>query len=422
MAADANGPDARSGMRTIPSFAPFVPPRRASQPETLDAATQAAALRESLNLIMSPLVAALGLIEVESPARGHVETSLRAIRRLVVDLERSRRGLHGRPASSAIDLRKFKVTGILPRRRASTGGAQPKVLLVEDAPEQRAFLSALMSPYSEVTAVGSASDALAILAERSIDVVVTDLIMPEMRGDELCLAVRSDPTLSHVRLVVLTAVAARNVRDELLAEVVDDYLHKPIDPTELEARVVGLARMSRAAKALHDSARTDALTGLPNRKGVLEALETAAALAQEQIFTGVLLLDVDHFKRVNDRYGHGVGDEVLCELARRITTAIGKDGSPGRYGGEEFLVVFESAADAQRKSEELLHAIRSAAFETSAGALPITVSAGLARFGTGDAGWSTVVDRADKRLYEAKRAGRDHLVGRRAEEERPTIF
>lgn len=422
MAGDQNAMDPGASQRTIPSFAPFVPPRRASQPEPVDATAQASALRESLNLIMSPLVAALDVLDADDPARGHVETSLRAIRRLVTDLEHARRGVLGRAPSSAIDLRKFKVTGILPRRRPSSGGTQPRVLLVEDAAEQRAFLAALMAPYAQVVAVDSARAALGVLREQSVDVVVTDLVMPEMRGDELCLAVRSDPALSHVRLVVLTAVSARNVRDELLAEVVDDYLHKPIDPTELEARVAGLARMSRAAKALHDSARTDPLTGLPNRMAVLEALEAAATCASEGVYTGVLLLDVDHFKRVNDGYGHGVGDEVLRELARRLTSAIGKDGSPGRYGGEEFLVVFESAADARRKSEELLAAVRHTPFQTSAGALKITVSAGLARFGAGDAGWSTVVDRADKRLYEAKRSGRDRLVSRGAEDERPTLF
>lgn len=368
------------------------------------------ALRETLNLVASPLLAALGELEPESRARAHVETSLRACRRLLQELDRFERAALGRTASTSIDLRKFRVTGYQPRRQPSAPDSEFRVLVVDDAVEQRAFLRAVLSPYAQVTEVSSSEEALRALANQPFEVVVTDLMMPGMRGDELCLAIRAEPRLQHVRLVVLTALASRSLRDELLSEVVDDYLQKPLDPNELTARISRLGREARAARELFESARTDALTGLPNRKSLIESLEQAAVSSMAGAPMAVALLDVDHFKGVNDAHGHAVGDEVLCELGLRLRRTLGSRGMVGRFGGEEFLVVIDDGEDVEAVSHAICDAMRHQPFDTSAGALWITASVGAARFGEHDASWATVVERADERLYAAKRAGRNRAV------------
>ncbi len=400
----------------IPSFAPrrrsdaasFAPEE--TLPGRAGASTPSMALRETLNLVASPLLAALGELEAGSQARAHVETSLRACRRLLQELDRFERAALGRSASTSIDLRKFRVTGYQPRRQPSNPDADFRVLVVDDAVEQRAFLRTILAPYAQVTEVSSSEEALRTLAHQPFEVVVTDLLMPGMRGDELCLAIRAEPRLQHVRLIVLTALASRNLRDELLAEVVDDYLQKPVDPHELTARISRLGREARASRDLFEAARTDALTGLPNRKALIESLEQAAASSIAGAPTAVALLDVDHFKSVNDAHGHGVGDEVLCEIAMRLRRTLGPSGVVGRFGGEEFLVVADDGDEIEAVCHAICDAMRLSPIETSAGELWITVSVGAASFGETDASWATVVERADERLYAAKRAGRDRVV------------
>lgn len=365
-------------------------------------------MRETLQLIASPLLAALATLDPDSPERSHVETSLRACRKLIGELGRDPRA---RPASIALDARAFRVTGYQPRRRVSDDGDRARVLVVEDAAEQRAFLAACIAPYADVVEVGSAQEALAMLRERPFEVVITDLVMPEMRGDELCVAIRAEPQLQHLRLIVLTSIASRTLRDDLLAEVVDDYLTKPIDPSELELRLRRLGRAARNARRLFDAARTDQLTKLPNRRALMEALEQAAYSSAMGRSAALALVDVDHFKHVNDRYGHAVGDEVLVALSERLLGALGPHDLVGRFGGEEFLVVIEDATRAESVSEAARAAVATSPFLTSAGPLPVSISVGVARFGDDDPTWATVVERADARLYQAKADGRDRVVG-----------
>ncbi len=155
-------------------------------------------------------------------------------------------------------------------------------------------------------------------------------------------------------------------------------------------------------------ANQDALTGLPNRRQVEQALETAIAQSERNnVPFAALMLDIDHFKRLNDTFGHPAGDEVLRQIATRLREQLRAGNTLGRWGGEEFMVIapYSEIGEARRLGERLRHAVRS---QPVANEHMLTVSVGVAVFRSGDTP-DTLIDRADQALYRAKQAGRDRL-------------
>lgn len=167
-----------------------------------------------------------------------------------------------------------------------------------------------------------------------------------------------------------------------------------------------------ARQKLEHSATTDALTELPNRRAAdaLLAVEHARALRSGTGYAAIMA-DLDHFKRVNDTYGHDVGDEVLAELAERLRAAVRTGDHVSRWGGEEFLLLLPEigATGAREVAEKLRASVAEAPFSTSAGALSITISLGIALC-EGEPGPASVVQQADTALYRAKQEGRNRVV------------
>ncbi|HLS83499.1 MAG TPA: GGDEF domain-containing protein [Arenimonas sp.] len=174
----------------------------------------------------------------------------------------------------------------------------------------------------------------------------------------------------------------------------------------------GQTRAFIANRQIRESALTDSLTGLPNRRAMDDALRVAhARVRRHGGHYAVVMADLDRFKRVNDTWGHAVGDEVLCELGRRLRSELRANDMAGRWGGEEFLVLLQDVdADAAwHTAEKLRVRIGGETFATSAGELPVTVSLGVA-MSRDEPRPENVVKRADDALYEAKRAGRNRVV------------
>jgi diguanylate cyclase (GGDEF)-like protein len=159
-------------------------------------------------------------------------------------------------------------------------------------------------------------------------------------------------------------------------------------------------------------ATTDGLTGLSNRRSLFHLAERsfAAATRYGRPLTA-LMFDIDHFKRVNDTYGHGVGDEVLREIARRCESGVREVDILGRYGGEEFVALLpETGLDgAMGVAERLRTSVGGTPIETSAGPIPITISAGVAALGGGCASLKDLLEQADAALYDAKHSGRNRV-------------
>ena len=272
--------------------------------------------------------------------------------------------------------------------------------------------------YQVVTATDGL-DAVRILESKDAPALaVLDWMMPGLEGPEVCRRVRAHPDRPYVYILLLTA---RSQRDDLLRGLesgADDYLTKPFDASELRARLrVGqrildlqngliAAREESSFRATHDE-----LTGLANRRVVLDeiAREHSRHLRQGGSFA-IILVDLDHFKSVNDTRGHPTGDAVLKEVSRRMARSVRPYDTVGRYGGEEFIVVAPSCgrSGAIALAERILNSLRSAPVETDRGPLSVTVSCGIAiSTAAKPLDPRELIHLADEALYRAKERGRD---------------
>ena len=259
--------------------------------------------------------------------------------------------------------------------------------------------------------------------------VISDWMMPGMDGDELCRRVRADPTAPYAYFIILTSLEGRHHVINGMRAGVDDYLSKPFDPEELEARLIAAARVTtlhhrlahqgaeleRLNATLFDDSRRDHLTGLGNRKRLDEDLTewTARAERYGDIFS-IALFDIDNFKRYNDTFGHLAGDEVLRSVGGTLLRACRLGDAAYRYGGEELLVALagQPLEAARTTAERMREAIEMMAIPFGPPTFAVvTASVGVAELQPGDNGtFSHLLARADAALYQAKQSGRNRVV------------
>jgi len=295
-----------------------------------------------------------------------------------------------------------------------------RVLIAEDDLTSRILLTKILEKWGyDVTVTVDGAAAWEVLQSAdSPRVAILDWMMPEMDGVDVCRRARALDTHQPPYIILLTALGEKDNMMAGFEAGADDYVGKPYDPAELRARVeVGRRlvelndELIEAQLRLEVQAHTDALTGLPNRRAIVETLEEELQRSErEGTRLAVGMLDIDHFKRVNDECGHASGDAVLCELARRMESALRPYDSVGRFGGEEFLVVAPGASGPGLGEllERLRRAASRASFTVDARDLVVTVSLGGAVY-AGES-MDALIARADDALYEAKARGRDQVV------------
>jgi two-component system cell cycle response regulator len=295
------------------------------------------------------------------------------------------------------------------------------VMVVDDSPFSRKLLEHALSedPYSLLFAEDG-KGALQLFKERRPSIVITDWMLPDSSGPELCERIRAEFSDSYTYLILLTSMKEKEDIVKGLSSGADDYLTKPFDRGELLARIgvgkriIDLHREIDAKnKLLEEMAHTDSLTGLPNRRAIEEWAERQLRGAARHGYPmWVVYADLDNFKVINDSHGHEAGDEVLREFAVTLNQYTRASDMSGRIGGDEFILVMTHVEDGkiQLVVERLRERFVSRKFSFGGKSMAVTASFGVCGFqGKEPPEFSMLVQRADKALYCAKRAGRNQI-------------
>jgi two-component system cell cycle response regulator len=297
------------------------------------------------------------------------------------------------------------------------------ILIAEDDRMFRVLLQSWLEDRGyHVTIAQNGQQAWEMLqSEAAPKLVILDWMMPGMTGPEICQQLRARSDLQYRYVLLLTA---RNEKQDLVAGLeagADDYLSKPFDALVLHARLqVGRRildlqeQLLAAQEALRFEATHDFLTGVWNGAAILQALEREIErAARMQTSLGIMMLDLDNFKQVNDRHGHLAGDEVLRASARRIAEGVRIYDLVGRYGGEEFLVLAPGCVYVPlRQQAERIRASLAEPINTSAGMTRISASIGIVGAELGPSSMldsRALVHAADQAMYQAKAKGKNRV-------------
>jgi two-component system, cell cycle response regulator len=305
-----------------------------------------------------------------------------------------------------------------------------KILIADDSPTPRLMLQRELEGLGHECIVAcDGTEAWEMFQGSSVDVVISDWMMPGMDGDELCRRVRADTAAPYAYFILHTSLEDLKHVVQGMQAGADDYLTKPFQLDQLATRLIAADRITalhrqlasqqtelkRLNEMLFQDSRHDRLTGLGNRRRMDEDLARFADLSRRYDYQlAVVLFDVDRFKQYNDTAGHAAGDEVLRSVATTLAEQCRGGDSAYRYGGEELLVAFpEQNLDNGTTAAERMRMAIEALGIPHPGLTPpgvVTVSGGVACLGP-DETVASLLSRADTALYRAKRDGRNRIVG-----------
>lgn len=292
------------------------------------------------------------------------------------------------------------------------------ILVAEDDSVTRRLLKVSLErwQYDVILAADGAQALEVLLGEGSPKLAILDWMMPGADGVDICRELRKRDMGSYIYILLLTSKAGKEDLLKGLEAGADDYLIKPFDLLELQARLWSGRRilalqdqLIAAREAMRDQATHDALTGVWNRAAIQDILHREASRSErEEDPLSVIMVDLDHFKRINDTAGHQTGDDVLREVTKRMQSVLRPYDDLGRYGGEEFVVIAPGCdqASALSLAERLRVKVSSSPVSTLRGPVPVTLSLGVASYSKNLKAESLLM-RADEALYAAKRAGRN---------------
>jgi two-component system, chemotaxis family, response regulator WspR len=295
-----------------------------------------------------------------------------------------------------------------------------RVLIVDDDPLQCSHLAQVVREWdAEPFTAQTLADALRLHKEARPDLVLLDVMMPHIDGYKLAQMFKRNATF--VPIILLTALEDIDSKRRGLSAGADEFLTKPVNALELQIRMSSMLRIKRLAeelervnKELAELATVDPLTQVANRRAVEQRLvhEFYRARRYKHPFT-VILVDIDHFKSVNDDYGHAMGDKVLIEVAAAIRQSTRSTDMVARFGGEEFIVLAPetSASSGEHMADRIRQSIADRTASKGEQGLPaVTASLGVASTEFAIATETELVARADQALYRAKREGRNRVI------------
>lgn len=294
------------------------------------------------------------------------------------------------------------------------------ILIVDDAKENIVILARLLKKQANVHFATNGVDALAKAAALIPDLILLDISMPGMTGFEVLEQLKDNPHTREIPVIFVTGIPDTDTEEHGLSLGAVDYITKPFAPAVVQARVRIHLKLRRLTQELQHAnteltrmAMTDSLTGIFNRRHFLNAAGIELTRFQQLSNpAGMMMLDIDHFKKINDQYGHDTGDQVLVHTTVTCKKILRKDDIFGRIGGEEFTVLLpqthlnETGLIAQR----LCDLLSTAPVHTDAGAIHYTASFGVTQLKKEDSNCEQALKRADIALYKAKQKGRNQIV------------
>lgn len=299
---------------------------------------------------------------------------------------------------------------------------KPLVLIVDDSPTIRLSLSrALQDEFMPVEAVDGEQAWELVNSDERIEVVITDLSMPRLDGLGLVKRMRNSVVvrLCNMPVIMVTGVDDTAARENAFEAGVNDFVAKTSDRVELLARLrahrklaVTLRELEESQRELREQANTDALTNLANRRFFSHIANKELSLMRRQKeHFAVLMMDIDHFKKTNDTFGHAAGDHVLVQVARTLSGNIREEDTVARVGGEEFVVCspYTNRLAAIVLAERLRKAVESLEIQYEGNTIPVTISIGISLQPQDGDSLETLLGAADERLYTAKNSGRNRF-------------
>lgn len=286
-----------------------------------------------------------------------------------------------------------------------------KILVVDDDRALLQRVRQILTPWGlSLTLLDEPKNFLHTLEENIPDLVILDYEMPAFSGTDLCRVLRSSPQWENLPIVFLSAHNDPSTLQTVFEAGADDYVSKPVNAPELVQRVLNRLERTQLLRRLAD---TDSLTGLSNRRKSVQEMNRLFVLARrQQKPVSFVELDVDHFKQINDEYGHGVGDRILQQLGEHLRQTFRGEDVTARWGGEEFVLGFYGAAKAEAiaRLNDLLYALQHQGIKVSPEqTLPISFSAGVAEYPQDGRTCEQLYRSADRALYQAKAAGRSRI-------------